>query len=98
MNAYLILDLGIHDLASFMDYVREIPDYIAKHSGRYVVQGVVPTVIEGDWEPERLVVIEFPSREKARTFLTDPDVQPLFGIRHRTTTSKLLLVDGCLDT
>ena len=51
--------------------------------------------MEGDWSPERVVVIEFPSRENAQEFLKDPDAQPLFSIRHKTTTSKLILVDGC---
>lgn len=96
MNAYLVLDLSIHDFEKFSVYIQEIPRYVAKHSGRYVVQGVVPSVMEGDWKPERMVIIEFPARENATAFLNDPDTQPLFAIRHQTTTSKLLLLDGCL--
>jgi uncharacterized protein (DUF1330 family) len=57
-------------------------------------QGVPPTPLEGDWRPERMVVIEFPTRENAEAFLSDPDCQALFRIRHQTTTSKLVLVDG----
>lgn len=96
MNAYLILDISIHDFETFSEYIRDIPKYIEKHSGRYIVQGVVPMVMEGDWEPERMVVIEFPSRDNAKGFLKDPDARHLFEIRHKSTTSKLLLADGCL--
>lgn len=96
MNAYLILDLSIHDMRAFQVYIEKIPGLIQKHSGRYVVQGAEPTVIEGDWKPERVVVIEFPSRNAAEEFLQDPDANALFQIRHQATTSKLLLVDGCL--
>jgi uncharacterized protein (DUF1330 family) len=74
----------------------KIPEFIKKHSGRYIVQGEEPTIMEGDWKPERIVVIEFPSRENANEFLQDPDAQTLFSLRHKTTTSKLVLVDGCL--
>jgi len=95
MNAYLVLDLTIRDFEGFRPYIAAIPGFIAKHGGRYVVQGVVPTVKEGDWSPERMVVIEFPSRQDAEAFLADPDAQALFKIRHETTTSKLVLVDGC---
>lgn len=77
----------------FLDYVAAIPAFIARHGGRYVVQGAEPTVVEGDWAPERLVILEFPARENAEAFLADPEVQPVFAIRHRTTVSKLLLVD-----
>lgn len=74
----------------------KIPEFIKKHSGRYIVQGEEPTVMEGDWKPERVVVIEFPSRKNANEFLQDPYAQTLFSLRHKTTTSKLVLVDGCL--
>ena len=95
MSAYLILDLALHDAQKFMGYVEKIPAFIEKHSGRYIVQGKEPTVIEGDWRPERIVVIKFPSRRHANEFLNDPDAQALFALRHDTTTSKLILVDGC---
>lgn len=95
MKAYLVLDLSVNDVAGFKTYIAEIPAFIAKHSGRYIIRGVEPTTIEGDWAPERLVIIEFPEREKARAFLDDPDIQNLFKLRQATTTSKLLLADGC---
>ena len=42
-----------------------------------------------------MVVIEFPDREKAEPFLSDPEIQDRFKVRHDTTTSKLVLADGC---
>ncbi len=94
MNAYLVLDLTIHDMESFAEYVEKIPAVISNHGGKYAVQGQIPTVLEGDWKPERLVVIEFPSRDNAKEFLADPEAQALFAIRQRSTTSRMLLVDG----
>lgn len=95
MKGYLILDFSINDIDGFMKYVEEIPAVIAKHGGRYLVQGSEPELMEGDWRPERVVVLEFPSPEVAKGFLTDPDAQLLFAIRHSTTTSKLILAEGC---
>ena len=95
MNGYLILDLSIKNIETFMEYIEKIPAFIKKHGGRYIVQGVEPEVMEGDWHPERVVVLEFPSREKAKEFLQDPEAQSLFAIRHTSTTSKLILVEGC---
>jgi uncharacterized protein (DUF1330 family) len=76
MKAYLVLDLTIHDFAGFGPYIAGIPAFIEKHSGKYIVQGVQPTTMEGDWSPERMVVIEFPNAE---AFLSDPDCQDLFA-------------------
>jgi len=94
MNAYLVLDLTIHEMESFAEYVEKIPAVISNHGGKYAVQGQIPTVLEGDWKPERLVVIEFPSRDNAKEFLADPEAQALFAPRQRSTTSRMLLVDG----
>jgi len=96
VKAYLVLDLAINDFAAFSPYIAAIPAHIARHQGRYIVQGVEPTPIEGDWTPQRLVIIEFPERSNAEAFLSDPSIQGLFKVRHETTTSKLVLVDGCL--
>jgi uncharacterized protein (DUF1330 family) len=94
MKAYLVLDLSVRDLPGFLPYVSAIPAFIERHGGRYIVQGAEPTVVEGDWAPERLVIIEFPARENATAFLADPDAQALFAVRHATTTSRLVLVDA----
>lgn len=96
MTAYLVLDFKVTDLRGFMPYVEAIPAFIERHGGRYIVRGVEPTVMEGDWAPDRLVILEFPSRDDAKAFLADPQAQDLFAIRHRTTESKLILVDGCI--
>jgi uncharacterized protein (DUF1330 family) len=96
MTAYLVLDFSVQDLPGFRPYVAEIPTFIEKHGGRYIVRGVKPTVMEGDWAPEGMVILEFPSSQKAKAFLDDPDAQALFAVRHKTTISKLVLVDGCI--
>jgi uncharacterized protein (DUF1330 family) len=95
MKGYLVLDFTINDFGSFKEYIEKIPEFIAKHGGKYIVQGSVPEPMEGDWCPERLVVLEFPTTARAREFLKDPDAQSLFAVRHSSTTSKLILAEGC---
>jgi uncharacterized protein (DUF1330 family) len=72
-----------------------MPKIIARHLGKYIVRGVEPTVVEGEWKHERLVVIEFPNRANAEALLNDPDAQQLFKLRHSTTTGRMLFADGC---
>ncbi|MFN3574729.1 MAG: DUF1330 domain-containing protein [Phenylobacterium sp.] len=60
MTAYLVLDLTVNDLTEFLPYVEAIPAFIAKHGG-YVSKGADPVVMEGEWSPQRLVILEFPS-------------------------------------
>lgn len=51
--------------------------------------------MEGDWAPERMAILEFANRLIAKAFLDDPKAQTLFAVRHGTTDSKLVLIDGC---
>ena len=97
MKGYLVLDLSIKVLEGFLEYAEKIPAFIEKHGGRYIVQGVIPEVMEGEWLPERLVILEFPSPEKAKGFLADPEAQDLFSLRHNTTASQLILAEGCIE-
>ena len=94
MKAYLVLDFSIRDLEGFRPYIANVPTFIDKHGGKYIVRGAEPRTIEGDWSPERLVIIEFPAKLNAEQFLVDPGFRELAKIRHSTTTSKLILVDG----
>lgn len=94
MKAYLILDFEIADIVAFMEYVEKIPAYIRKHAGRYLVEGVVPEVLEGDWQPSTIVVLEFETQANADGFLSDPEVKQLFAIRHKNTKSNLIKVSG----
>lgn len=95
MKGYLVLDLAINNLEEFLEYAEKIPAQIEKHKGKYIVKGVVPERIEGDWLPERLVVLEFASEKNAREFLADPDSKKLFKLRHSSTNSNLIYAEGC---
>ena len=95
MKAFLVLDFSIRDLEGFRPYTERVPAFIERHGGKYIVRGAQPRSIEGDWLPERMVIIEFPTRKHAEASLADPEFRELAKIRHRTTVSQLVLVDGC---
>lgn len=94
MTAYLVLDFTIVNLEQFLVYAEKIPELIVRHKGRYIVRGEEPTIIEGDWKPQRVVILEFETKQNAQNFLGDPDSQELFKLRHESTISKLILLDG----
>lgn len=94
MKNYLILDFSITDLAAFMEYVEKIPAFLTKHDGRYLIEGVTPNVVEGNWRPEKLVVLEFCTEDNANNFLSDVEVKKLFEVRHKSTKSNLIQVSG----
>ena len=94
MPAYVIADVEISDPDTYREYTAGTPASIAKHGGRFVVRGGACEVLEGDWEPGRVVVIEFPDREAALGWFRSDDYQELAEIRRRASTARILVVDG----
>ncbi len=95
MTAYLVVEIEVKDPDHYQDYVARAPAFVRKHQGRYLVRGGNPEVFEGDWQPERLVVVEFPSKALALGLLEDAEYQALADTRRASTLSKLVLVEGC---
>jgi uncharacterized protein (DUF1330 family) len=94
MPAYMIVDVDVHDADAYQEYRTRVPDLIEKHGGEYLVRGGESEVIEGSWQPHRLVLFRFPDRQAIRAFLDDPDYAELKALRHRTCDSNLVAVDG----
>jgi uncharacterized protein (DUF1330 family) len=94
MSAFIVVDISVHDAEQYAEYVKQVPALIKRHQGKYLVRGGETEVIEGNWEPQRLVILEFPSASLARAFLGDPDYQPVAEIRHAAASTNLILVEG----
>ena len=94
MTAYIVGDIKVLEPDAYQEYVAQAPAFIAKHGGTYLVRGGDTSIAEGEWQPERIVVIRFPSRENARALLDDPGYRAIARIRQGTTQSNLVIVDG----
>lgn len=94
MSAYLIVDISIHDQQQYLEYVKRVPPLVDKHGGDYLIRDGNPITLEGNWQPERLVVLRFPCNQSARAFLDDPDYAPVKSIRHQAASTNLVLVEG----
>lgn len=94
MTAYLIVDVDIHDPVAYETYKTQVPSFIARHGGEYLVRGGGLEVLEGDWQPTRLVLFRFPDRAAVKAFLADPEYAPLATLRHRIADTDMVVVDG----
>jgi uncharacterized protein (DUF1330 family) len=94
MSAYIILDIEITDPAGYEDYKKLAPPSIPLYGGKYLARGGQSETLEGDWQTGRIVVLEFPSMEKARAWLDSPEYAPARALRQRYAKSKTVLVEG----
>ena len=94
MPVYLIADITVHDAERYREYVENVPALIRKHGGVYRVRGGDLQILEGDWSPSRLIVLEFPDRDAALAFHNDPEYEPYRDLRQSISDSNLVIVDG----
>ena len=94
MPAYVIVEVTIHNPEEYTDYMKLTPASIAAYDGRFVVRGGKTESLEGDWNPQRIVVLEFPSVERAKEWWSSPEYTPAKEIRQRTASTKMILVEG----
>jgi len=94
MPAYLIVDLEITDRELFDDYKREVARNLASFGARYLTRGGRTEVLEGDWSPRRLVLIEFPSMDRLEEWYRSPSYAPLLELRKRSADSRVVATEG----
>ena len=94
MPAYIIVDSNVTDPAKYEGYKKLTPAAIAAHGGRFIVRGGRTAVLEGDWQPKRVVVIEFPDFERAKKFYDSPEYLACRKAREGAATLDMVLAEG----
>ena len=94
MSAYLIVELDITDPAKFQRYRELVPPIIEKYGGRYIVCGGGAEVLEGNWEPKRIVILEFETAQKAKECMESEEYQPVKQLRLESATTNMVMVEG----
>jgi len=97
MSAFVIVEIEVREQEPYEEYKRLAPPSIKAYGGRYLVRGGRAETFEGDWRPKRVVVLEFPSLERARQWLESPEYRDARAMRQRAATTRMIAVE-CLGT
>lgn len=101
---YVILDITVHDTDTYAQYREKVVPVIENYGGRYVVRSGAKSfdnnpdsaVIspEGEWYPDRIIVLEFKSKEQVQRFVESPEYQAIIHLRTSSASTKSVLVNG----
>ena len=94
MPALVIANITIVDPVRYEDYRRMVPATLVPFGGRFVVRGGQTEVLEGEWRPSRLVLLEFPSVERARAWWNSPEYAEARALRQATFIGTLIILEG----
>lgn len=94
MTAYVIVDIEVTNPEGYAEYKNLAPAAVALYGGKYIARGGQTETLEGDWQPKRLVILEFPSFEQAKAWLNSPEYAPARALRHRYAKSTMVVIEG----
>ena len=94
MSAFVLANVTVKDPVRYEDYRRLVTPTLAKYGGRFIARGGKIEVLEGDWQPNRLVILEFPSMDHARQWWNSPEYTEAKLIRQATSEGTLLILEG----
>ena len=94
MSAYVIFDVEIYNMSKYQEFMNGVKPALAAAGARYLARGGAHKVYEGDWQPRRIVILEFPSVAAWETFYGGPVYQGLRAIRDECSSARLVSVEG----
>ena len=94
MSAYVVVECEVTDPVKYEQYKQLAPAAIARHGGRYLVRGGATEILEGNWQPKRVVILEFPSLDAAKAFYDSPEYRAARAVRTGAAKMDILAVEG----
>lgn len=98
MAAYVIATMVVHDPQTYRRYTELTPPLVARHGGKFLTRGDKVDTYEGDTFSERMVLLEFPTREKLDAWLSDPDYVAASEFRKAAAVCRILIQEGGSNT
>lgn len=94
MPAYVVVETDIHDPDQYELYMQATPAAVAASGGRFIARGGELEVLEGDWKPKRLVLLEFPDLEAVKRFYESSSYQEAKRLRQGAADFNMVAVQG----
>lgn len=94
MTAYVIVDIHITDPVGYEEYKKLASSTVELYGGKYIARGGKTEILEGDWTPGRLVILEFNNSDQAKKWLNSSEYSQPRQLRHKTATSNMVVIEG----
>ena len=95
MSVYMIIEVEVKNNETYSKYIEKVPEIISKYGGRYLTRGGKTTAITGNWNPEKIVLIEFETIEQLQQCFQSTEYLEIAPLREQSTVSKAIIVEGC---
>ena len=94
MAAYIIVEVDVQNPAEYEDYKKLTPGSLVNFQGKFIARGGKTETLEGEWNPKRIVILEFPSFELAKKWWASEEYADSKALRQRTAKTKMIAIEG----
>lgn len=94
MTAYIVCTMKVHDPETYRKYTALTPQTLIRYGGRFLTRGDEVTTAEGEPFTERMVILEFPDRERAEAWYNDADYQTASEFRRASSKGRMIIQEG----
>ena len=94
MAAYFIIETRTKDKDSYAKYISQVRPIVESFGGKYLSRGGKTTPVFGGWDPERMILIEFPSSDDIKRWLESPEYKKISGLRENSTITRAVIIEG----
>ncbi|HVZ96032.1 MAG TPA: DUF1330 domain-containing protein [Chitinophagaceae bacterium] len=94
MPAYVVVDVQINNPVVYEEYKKLTPASVAAYDGKFIVRGGKTETLEGNWQPGRFVVLEFPNADRAREWWNSSEYAKAKALRQSAANTQMILAEG----
>ena len=94
MLTYVLIEIEIHDRNMYFQYIEKARPIVESYGGHYVIRGGKITPLFGDWNPERIILIEFPSHENVERCFSSKEYLEIAKLRENSTKTRSIILEG----
>ena len=94
MSAYIIALVDVTDMDQYKKYMALSPAVVEKFGGKFLTRGGRSEVLEGDADPRRKVLLEFPDYEAVQAFYNSAEYQAARAVREGAANGTFIALEG----
>jgi uncharacterized protein (DUF1330 family) len=94
MAAYVVVDIDVTDPVGYETYKKLAAPAVVACGGKYLVRGGAAQILEGDWSPSRLVILEFDTVSQAKEWWASSEYRAAKELRQKTAITDMIVVEG----
>ena len=94
MSGYIIAHVQVTNPTQYEEYKKWSTLAMQAHNAEVCVRGGQVQVLEGDWAPERVVILKFPTFAAAKAFYETPEYLQALEARAGAAIMRMIAVEG----